>query len=99
MLTNIFGDIEYMYQPDPATLVVFTGYDEVKSISIRGTPASRIGTRRGARFGFTAVSVLRLYSRYESKTVRERIEYPGLGISFYFADDNRVNTMVIFEPD
>jgi hypothetical protein len=95
--TGILGSVEFLYRPDPNTMVVFTGKDEVKSISIKGNSASLLRTRRGARFGFTPINVARIYSRYEHKTVRERMEYPDLGISFYVDRKNRVDTMVIFE--
>ena len=94
-----FGEIEVLYRPDPNTAVVFAGKDEIRSISIKGNPASLIRTRRGVRFGLGAINVFRIYSQYESQTIRERVEFPSLGISFYFDEDKRVETMVIYPPE
>jgi len=45
--TGILGSVEFLYRPDPNTMVVFTGKDEVNSISIKGNSASLLSTRRG----------------------------------------------------
>ncbi len=95
--TGVLGSIEFLYQPDPATLVVFTGKDTIKTISIKGNSASLLRTRRGARFGYTPSNIFSIYSRFERRIERNRIEYKKLGISF-FAVNKRINKIVIFPP-
>ncbi len=95
--TGLGGSIEFLYQPDPNTLVVFTGQEVVKTISIKGNSASILRTRRGARFGFTPINILRVYAHNEHKTKNNRIDFKSLGISFYFKN-NKVDEIVVYAP-
>ena len=94
----VLGSTELLYQPDPETLVVFTGIESVESISIRGTPASLLRTRRGARFGFTPLQILRMYSRFNSETVNNRLNFTAIGLEFSFVE-NKVDKIVIYPKD
>lgn len=94
----VLGSTELLYQPDPDTLVVFTGTDNVESISIKGTPASLLRTRRGARFGFSALQVLKMYSRFESETVSNRLNFKSIGLEFSFVND-QVDKIVVYPKE
>jgi hypothetical protein len=96
--TGILGNTELMYQPDPDTLVVFSGKKTIDTISIKGNSASLMRTSRGARFGFKPQNIFQIYNRFEYKTKSNRIEYEQLGISF-FVVDQKVDKIVIYPAE
>ena len=93
--TGILGNTELMYQPDPDTLVVFSGKETIDTISIKGNSASLLRTSRGARLGFKPLNIFRIYTRFEHNTKSNRIEYEQLGISFFVVND-KVDKIVIY---
>jgi hypothetical protein len=93
--TGILGNTELMYQPDPDTLVVFSGKKTIDTISIKGNSASLIRTSRGARLGLKPLSIFQIYNRFEYKTKNNRIEFEQLGISFFVVKD-KVDKIVIY---
>ena len=95
--TGILGAIELMYQPDPNVAIVFTGKEEIQSISIKGNSAALFRTRRGARMGMTPITIARLYADVESETVRNRFEFAEQGIDFHFID-NKLDKVVVYDP-
>lgn len=96
--TGFLGRTEFLYQPDPNTLVVFTGKERVISISVKGNSASLLRTRLGARFGSTPLNIIRMYSSNQSKTKNDRLEFKQLGINFHFVD-NKVEKIVVYPRD
>ena len=96
--TGILGSYELLYQPDPNLLVVFTGRETIKTISIKGSPAALFRTVRGARFGTPISIISRLYAFAEADVKRDRVDFDEIGISFHFTVD-RVSKVVIYQPD
>ena len=96
--TGILGSTEILYELDPSTLVVFTGNDTVRQISVQGRDSSFLRTRRGARFGMSPTDIRFIYADEESEAKRNRVEFDNLGISFHFVS-NKVRMIVVYPAE
>ena len=87
----------FYYQTDPNTVVGFSGKETIDNISVQGNHASLFRTNRGLRFGMRSINVARMYSQFEAKSKKNRVDYKKAGIRFFLTNDRLVK-VEIFKP-
>ena len=87
--------LEYLYQPDPNTQIIFIGRQRLQEIQVQGTAVSLLRTVRGARFSMQRNIIKQIYFHPPKKQTAERMTYPEHGVDFYFVN-HQLTQLVIY---
>lgn len=92
------GNKTWVYEAADGTVLILSGKQTIKSISVAGASNSLYQSTQGARFGMTPRDVARLYPGSPPRGKVKQLSYPRLGISFRFVNGT-LGAMRVFPPN
>lgn len=86
-----------LYQLDEKTFYGFSGRKTIQQITATGLKGSLARLNNGITFGISPSQVVAKFNQKPNRASKRTVRYKSLGIEFQF-DQNRLRTIVIFEP-